>query len=180
MKISEKLASIPKDQVVDRLNQLIDKSTVGISWTGRKILIVKDYEGVSGQEQIDEIVKFYFKSSCFQREGAEPTPKQRMDCYGLGARIRKLYVDGDAALQKTWIVKNIAIIRDFFNNLFFAPSCRCCAGIPRDMIEMQEENTSLFDFTPADFARIWPDKEPLNKGVKWLASKEMVQEASVR
>jgi len=172
MLLSEKLTSI-KTNIVDELGNLLDKATLRATWSGRTVISV---EGYVGTEKIDRITEKYFKSSPFLKD-PEPTLKQRLDCYGLGGRIRKLYEDSDVVLQKTWFVKYFASVRNFFNYLFFDSNCPCCSKDLRVKIEMQKQQTSLFDFKEEEFRRLWPNRAPEFMGTRWQASKEMVEEA---
>lgn len=88
MKLSEKLSSIPSDEVVEEIAKMVDKVKVSLTNYGQRLLTVDGYEG---HVTIDEFVRTYLTADAFKTRESSPTLKQRLDCYNLWEKVEKIY-----------------------------------------------------------------------------------------
>jgi hypothetical protein len=181
MELREKLLSLTSNNTVAELNQMLNHTHVNISWWGQRLVSVDGYEG---SVEINELALKYLRAAPFQRD-TESSLQDRLTCAGLWGRVQQLYTDSEAALGNTTVYKLLVRAKEF------RPYCRACAGDPMAIIgewEFSARKDSLFEFTPAEFKRLWPDTEPKDKSwvvkvgggessERWTASKEMVESA---
>lgn len=182
MRLSDKLTSISRNETVTELNEMLKHAQVSISWYGQREVSVDGYEG---SVKVNELALKYLQANAFQRDG-NPSIKERLDCYALWERVQKLYIDSNDELNKTWLFKYLTPIKEF------RPYCRACAGDPMAIIgewEFSARKDSLFEFTPEEFKKMWPEAEPRGKSwimgggepsEKWTATKEMVESVAIQ
>lgn len=179
MELREKLISLTSNNTVAELNQMLNHTHVTISWRGQRLVSVDGYEG---SVEINELALKYLRATPFQRD-TESSLQDRLTCESLWGRVQRLYADSEAALANTSVYKLLVPMKEF--RLY----CRACAGDPMAIIgewDCGSKKDSLFEFTPAEFKRLWPDAEPQGKSCvmgggasseRWTASKEMVESA---
>jgi hypothetical protein len=177
MRLSDKLTSISRNDMVAELGEMLNHARVSISWYGQRVVSVDGYEG---SVEVNELALKYLKANAFQRDG-DPSIKERLDCYALWGRVQKLYIDSNDELNKTWVFKYLTPMKEF------RPYCRACAGDPMAIIgewEFGAKKDSLLEFTPEEFKKMWPEVEPQGqswimgggeRSEKWTATKEMVE-----
>ncbi len=145
MLITEKIESISSDVAVEQLNQIVEKAQVSISWSGRRVVSVKGFEGTV---QINTIAALFLNSPVFSQK--DPSIKDRLQADQLWGRVEQLYLDSDSALQSTWIYKYIVFILEIRFH------CRLCAGDPEAIIrEDIYKRDALFSFTEEKFKEYW-------------------------
>ena len=158
---------------------MLNHTHVNISWWGQRLVSVDGYEG---SVAINELALKYLEATPFRRD-AESTLQDRLTCAGLWERVQQLYIDSEAALTNTSVYEYLVPMKEF------RPYCRACAGDPMAIIgewDLSERKSGLFEFTPTEFKKLWPDAEPKGKSwvmgggessERWTASKEMVESA---
>jgi len=84
--------------------------------------------------------------------------KDRLDCYDLWGRVQNLYKESDDALKTTKLFHYLIALKEQ------RPYCRACAGDPLAVIgewDGDHRKRSLFEFTPEEFKKNWPEAEPV-------------------
>lgn len=177
MRLSEKLASISSNDTVAEINTMLDHAHVSVNWYGQRIVSVEGYED---SVEINELAKKYLNANPFDRDSNSSLP-ERLACYALWGRVQKLYRDSNEELKQTSLFKYLTPLKEF------RPWCRACAGDPMAIIgewEFGAMKDSLFEFTPQEFKKMWPDVEPQGQSwimgggestERWTATKEMVE-----
>jgi hypothetical protein len=180
MHLKDKLAAIPKGEIVAQVGELVKHARVGLNWYGGRIVRVDGYEGAV---HINELASTYLKAKAFKSE-SNATLQERLDCYDLWDRVKELYSQSDKELGKSRLFNFLTPAREF------RPYCRACAGDPMAIIREHDAGAgkeSTLYFTPEEFKKIWPKQEPQEKcwtmgeGVaseRWGATKEMVESAN--
>ncbi len=187
MKLSEKLASLNRENTVAELSGMLtvaesdgklNHAHVSISWKGKRLVSVDGYEG---SVEINELASKYLSADPFQKD-TKATPRDRLTCDSLWGRVRQLYTDSDVEILNTSIYGYLVVIKE----------CRAYGlSSNHPMAVIHEWNAdgkkaSLFDFTKDEFKKLWPKGEPRSKTTpkgdgeaseRWSASREMVQQA---
>lgn len=179
MHLSDKLASLTRNDTVAQLNEMLNQAHVSVNWWGQRIISVDGYEGTV---EINTLASIYLQANAF-RGDRNPSLQERLNCCALWGRVQKLYTDSDDVLKRTCLFKYFVPLKEF------RPYCRACAGDPMAIIGEWEFNStkeSLFEFLPDQFKAMWPNTEPQGKSwiiggreqsERWQATKEMVQAA---
>ncbi|OGN55322.1 MAG: hypothetical protein A3D96_03470 [Chlamydiae bacterium RIFCSPHIGHO2_12_FULL_44_59] len=179
MELRKKLLSLTSNNTVAELNQMLNSTHVNISWWGSRLVSVDGYEG---SVEINALALKYLSATPFQRD-TESSLQDRLTCACLWGRVQQLYTDSEVALTNTLVYKHLVPMKEF------RPYCRACAGDPMAIIggwEFGARKDSLFEFTPAEFKRLWPGAEPQGgswvmgggkSSERWIASEEMIEAA---
>ncbi|MCE5318812.1 MAG: hypothetical protein LLG04_15800 [Parachlamydia sp.] len=143
---------------------------VRINWYGQRVVSVDGYEG---EVEINTLAIKYLNASTFQRD-ANPSAKERLDCYELWGRLQVLYVESEIKLRHTWLFKYLTPCKEIIT---YTVDPLAIIG----EWECGSTKESLFQFLPQEFRRIWPHAEPQNSvaqhdgSVRWQATEEMVR-----
>jgi hypothetical protein len=167
MQLSDKLSSISDDNIVVELETMLDQAHVSVNWYGQRLVSVEGYEGAV---EINKLAEKYLRADAFD-DGAGL--QERLDCYALWGRVQKLYKKSDKVLKQTYLYQYLTPIREF------RPYCRACAGDPMALIgewDFSSRKTSLFEFSPEEFKKIWPNQEPDGKSWKFYYGRETMTE----
>lgn len=153
MKLSDYLNSINHAETVTRLNDLIDHVQVCISWWGQRVVKVDAYEGYV---EINALASKYLNAKPFRCQSSLSL-QQRYDCYILWDRIKQLYLDSDNQLSQTWLFKFLIPLKEA------RPYCKLWAGDPQTILtdtKHKSNRNRLYQFTPEEFKRYWPNEKP--------------------
>ncbi len=169
MKLHDKLMSMPAEQVVAELDQMLERTRVSISWWGQRLVTVDGYEETV---TINELAEKFLSTHPFSTISL----KDRMNYYNLWTRVQGLYTKSDQKLRKMCAYRILVPLSEF------RPWCRACMGDPMARIGEWDGSgkEDIFEFSPEEYATLWPQSEPSNKswgsrGEHWYATKEMVE-----
>lgn len=173
MKLSNKLASLTSDNMVEELSALLTNSIVKISWFGDRSVFIDGYEG---EVTINELAKVFFKAKELDPKN-KCTLKDRIDCDDLWGEIQKLYDRSNNKMSAPYSF--------FVHATEFRPWCRACAGDPQAIIgewDSGGNRDQLFHFEPAEFREIFGDTvEPTSRcysstGKTWGVEREVIEQ----
>lgn len=107
MRLWNKLSSIPRNDVVAELDQMLDHAHVSVNWYGQRTVSVDGYKDCV---EINEFAIKYLSASPF-KSNSNSTLQERLDCYALWGRVQKLYIDSNEELKQTSLYQYLTPIR---------------------------------------------------------------------
>lgn len=137
MKLHDKLMTIPADQRIAELEQLLERTQVSISWWGERLVSVPGYEGtVTINELAKNVLPGPHRSLSwsgglvFEHDPRNEnwSEKQSLDYDRLQARVKTLYERSDRELKKMCAYRILVPLSEF------RPWCQHCTGDPRTNI----------------------------------------------
>lgn len=174
MQLSTILASATREETLDLVEKLIQKSKVSVSWYGERLVTVKGYQGTV---EINSLVQKYLsvapaKGNCHNLE-------ERLKFYDLWKKVKQLCKKKGDNLNKTCggFIYFVSV-KEAVNRLLFMPS-------PRDFIlnssnpKYPSKEEWSFQFSHKDFKKLWPKyykKNGLGGCSTAYASRNMVQD----
>jgi hypothetical protein len=171
--LASKLDSIPNHQIAPEINAMLDKASVSIAWTGKRIVHV---EGYRGQVELGVLFRKYLQNPLFDRDPSTSAPlADVMECYWVCKRIQELYEGSDKVLSNTLLYK------------YFIPSLEsrpCLSGGGRELRAVNDLCWTInivIEFTPKEFRELWPDRPllPITREpnfARCMATKKMLKD----
>ncbi|GEM_PF-3851329 len=175
MTLDAKLTSIPKQNVVQELDIMLDNASVSISWYGERLTSVQGYTGVV---EINQIVSLYLSASP-KREDGYNNLKERLEFYHLWNKVKAL-CKNNTSLNDTWIYTYLVPVKEIALTLAISRPIDFLIT-PLKGTKFPSRNEWCFSFYPQDFKCLWPNTKPFHEsrgldGETWIATKELVEE----
>lgn len=158
MKLCDKLTATSNEQFLTELHQMLDNSNVHISWWGERLVTVNGYEE---SVTINQLASKFLRATALHRMNTSLPLQDRITYLGLWEKIQDLYAQSRLQLKLSCVYKILVPL------LEFRPYCRACAGDPMACIEDWDDSgrkDDFFNFTPEEFAALWPSSEPARQG----------------
>jgi hypothetical protein len=183
MSLSEKLASISKDQTVAELGVMLEDASVSISWYGERLVSVK---GLQGSVGINDLVAKYLNAAPKSSDGIHNL-KARLDFYNLWTKVKRLCRD-TSSLDNTYVYRFLVPTKEFIHRIRYTTARDYMTSRLKGSL-FPAKNEWCFAFLPNDFKQLWPDEKPwesrcfLSDGrmvENHVATEEMVRAAYTR
>lgn len=168
MNINDKINSLTSANTVRELDRLLNQAHVSISWSGKRVVSVKGFEGTV---LINTLALKFLKADAFNTKLAPPF-QTRLECYALWDRIQWLYDESDRELSKSCFYKHYVPLREF------RPYCRACSGDPMAIIggwEFGAMRDQLVEFSPEEFKTLWPNTKANGKSEIFYRNGERIE-----